>query len=76
MDYRNPVTHSEEEIRVRSYLIWERECGSEGTSEDNWLRARAELDTEFDTECVTSLSGKSTTFVLPLLMISSLPTIN
>ena len=76
MDYRNPVTHSEEDIRLRSYLIWEREYGSEDKSEDNWLRARAELDAEFEAECAASLSGKSTAVVLPLLMISSLPAIN
>ncbi|MDE2183258.1 MAG: DUF2934 domain-containing protein [Alphaproteobacteria bacterium] len=65
---------SEEEIRIRSYLIWEREGRPEGKSEEHWLRAKAELDAEFEAKWrAASLEGESTTFVLPLLPISTPP---
>ncbi|MDE1937377.1 MAG: DUF2934 domain-containing protein [Alphaproteobacteria bacterium] len=65
---------SDEEIRVRSYLIWEREGHPEGKSAEHWLRAKAELDAEYEAKCrAASLDGASTTFVLPLLPISSRP---
>ena len=37
---------SDEEIRARSYMIWEREGHPEGKSEEHWQRARAELAAE------------------------------
>jgi len=40
---------SEEEIRLRSYLIWQFEGCPEGHSLDHWLRAKAELDEEMHT---------------------------
>jgi hypothetical protein len=40
---------SEEEIRLRSYLIWQREGCPEGHSLDHWLRAKAELNEEVHT---------------------------
>ena len=40
---------SEDEIRLRSYLIWQREGCPEGRSLDHWLRAKAELDEEVRT---------------------------
>ncbi len=65
---------SEEEIRTRSYLIWEREGRPEGKSEEHWLRAKAELDAEFEAKWrAASLEGETTTFVLPLLPISTPP---
>jgi hypothetical protein len=65
---------SEEQIRVRSYLIWEREGCPEGKSEEHWLRAKAELETEFEARWrEASLGGESMTFVLPLLPISMPP---
>jgi hypothetical protein len=65
---------SQEEIRVRSYLIWEREGRPEGKSEEHWLRAKAELDAEFEANWrAASMEGETTTFVLPLLPISTPP---
>ena len=41
-----PVEPSEEAIRLRSQLIWEREGCPEGVAQDHWLRAKAELEAE------------------------------
>ncbi len=40
----------EEEIRVRSYLIWQREGCPNGAELAHWLRARAELEAEHDSK--------------------------
>jgi len=74
MAHDNQTNPSEDEIRIRSYLIWEREGRPEGKAGEHWLRAKAELDAEFEAEWrAASLEGESTTFVLPLLPISSPP---
>jgi hypothetical protein len=41
-----PAQASEDAIRLRSYLIWEREGRREGKDLDHWLRAKAELESE------------------------------
>ncbi|MBU6472681.1 MAG: DUF2934 domain-containing protein [Alphaproteobacteria bacterium] len=41
-------TISDDEIRLRSYLIWQREGCPSGAELTHWLRARAELETEHD----------------------------
>lgn len=74
MRYRNITNHSEDEIRMRSYLIWDREGRPEGKSEEHWRRAKAELEAEFQAKCAGSIDGKSKVFVVPLLQISSPPT--
>ncbi|MDE2184894.1 MAG: DUF2934 domain-containing protein [Alphaproteobacteria bacterium] len=75
MSHERHIKPSGDEIRLRSYLIWEREGRREGCSEDNWRRAEAELEAEFDLHCHTaSLEGHTTEFVLPLLPISKSPT--
>jgi hypothetical protein len=67
-------TPSEEEIRIRSYLIWEREGCQEGKSEEYWLRAKAELEVELEANWhAASMEGETTTFVLPVLPISTPP---
>jgi hypothetical protein len=67
-------TPSEEDIRKRSYLIWERDGRPEGKSEEHWLRAKAELDAEFEANWrAASMEGETTGFVLPLLPISTPP---
>ena len=67
-------TPSEEQIRIRSYLIWEREGCPEGKSEEHWLRAKTELEAEFEANWrAASMEGETTTFVLPLLPISTPP---
>lgn len=74
MPYEQHAHFSEDEIRVRSYMIWEREGRPEGKSHEHWLRAKAELEIEFQAEGrKASLEGRSTTFVLPLLPISMPP---
>ena len=74
MAHENQINPSEDQIRTRSYLIWEREGRPDGKDAEHWLRAKAELDAEFEAECrAASLEGESTTFVLPLLPISSPP---
>jgi hypothetical protein len=72
MHYRTTTILTENEIRARSYLIWERECRPEGKSEEHWWRAKAELEAEFEQKCATALDGKSS-FVIPLLLVSSPP---
>lgn len=74
MPHDNQTNPSEDEIRVRSYLIWQREGCPDGRSEEHWLRAKAELEAEFEADWrAASLEGDTTTFVLPLLPISSPP---
>lgn len=65
---------SEDEIRTRSYLIWEREGCQDGKSEEYWLRAKAELEAELEADWhAASMEGETTTFVLPVLPISTPP---
>jgi len=65
---------SEDEIRVRSYLIWEREGCPLGKSEEHWQRAKAELEAELEDELrAASLVGENTSFVMPLIPISAPP---
>jgi len=40
----------DEEIRVRSYLIWQREGCPNGVELAHWLRAKAELEAERDSK--------------------------
>lgn len=74
MPMEQKPTPSEEQIRIRSYLIWEREGRPDGKSEQHWLRAKAELDAEFEANWrAASLEGETAGFVLPLLPISTPP---
>lgn len=67
-------TPSGEEIRIRSYLIWEREGRQDGKSEEYWLRAKTELEVELEANWqAASMEGETTTFVLPVLPISTPP---
>jgi Protein of unknown function (DUF2934) len=67
-------TPSEDEIRNRSYLIWEREGCQHGKSEEYWLRAKTELEAELEANWhAASMEGETTTFVLPVLPISTPP---
>ena len=69
-----PNNPSEDEIRTRSYLLWEREGRQDGKSEEYWLRAKAELEAELEAKWhAASMEGESTTFVLPVLPISTPP---
>ncbi|HEY0281106.1 MAG TPA: DUF2934 domain-containing protein [Rhizomicrobium sp.] len=74
MPQDNQTNPSEDEIRIRSYLIWEREGRPEGKAAEHWLQAKAELETEFEADWhAASLEGETTSFVLPHLPISSPP---
>ena len=68
------ATPSEEEIRNRSYLIWEREACQDGKSQEYWLRAKTELEAELEANWkAASMEGRTTAFVLPVLPISTPP---
>jgi hypothetical protein len=71
-------TPSEEQIQTRSYLIWEREGRQDGKSEEYWLRAKAEMEAELEAKwhaasMAASMEGETTSFVLPVLPISTPP---
>lgn len=65
---------SDEEIRNRSYLIWEREGCQDGKSQEYWLRAKTELEAELEANWhAASMEGETTAFVLPVLPIATPP---
>jgi len=65
---------SNEEISVRSYLIWEREGCQLGKDQEYWLRAKTELEAELEANWqAASMEGETTAFVLPVLPISTPP---
>ena len=67
-------TPSEDQIRDRSYLIWEREGCQDGKSQEYWLRAKTELEAELEANWqAASMEGETTAFVLPVLPISTPP---
>jgi hypothetical protein len=67
-------TPSEDDIRTRSYLIWEREGCQDGKADEYWGRAKAELDAELEAKWhAASMEGKTTAFVLPVLPITTPP---
>ncbi len=71
-------TPSEEEIRTRSYLLWEREGKQPGKDHEYWMKAKAELEAEFEASwhaasMAASMEGETTDFVLPVLPISIPP---
>lgn len=67
-------TPSEDEIRIRSYTLWEREGRQDGKSEEYWQRAKAELEAELEASWhAASMEGETTAFVLPVLPISTPP---
>lgn len=74
MPHGNQTNPTEDEIRVRAYLIWKREGCPQGKAAEHWLQAKAELDAEFEADWhAASLEGETTSFVLPHLPISSPP---
>ena len=44
MHKQKPAYFSDHDVRVRAYLIWEREGRPDGLAEAFWLRAIAELE--------------------------------
>ena len=63
-----------EEIRRRSYLLWESEGRPEGRSAEHWQRATADLEAEIERLCqAAAFAGETTAFVPPRLQISATP---
>ncbi len=69
MPHETPLIFSEKQIRIRSYLLWEREGRRNGHADEYWRKAQKELESE----CRSALEGKSARFVLPRLAISKRP---
>ncbi|GAA0554646.1 hypothetical protein FHS83_001769 [Rhizomicrobium palustre] len=68
---------TDDEIRTRSYLLWESEGCQHGKDAEYWLRAKEELEREAAAKVqeasMASMGGESTDFVLPVLPISTPP---
>lgn len=71
--FRKQPVPSDESIRARAYMIWEREGRPEGNAEVHWVKAKAELEDKFLAECAAYVEGKPATFAMPLLEISAPP---
>lgn len=73
----NIIKATDDEIRTRSYLLWEREGCQNGKSEEYWLRAKIELESESKLKVqqasMATVDGETTEFVLPVLPISTPP---
>jgi hypothetical protein len=52
---------AEEQIRIRSHTIWEREGCPEGRSEEHWQRAVAELNAELERAWLVALDERENT---------------
>jgi Protein of unknown function (DUF2934) len=64
----------EEQVRARSYAIWEAEGRQNGRSEEYWLRALAELQMELERSWLVALEERENTdLVMPRLPISPKP---
>ena len=68
----------EDAIRLRSYLIWQREGCRSGAELDNWLRAKAQLEKERRTDADTPHRvglpvRKPFAFVVPRIPVSTPP---
>jgi len=72
MAFDNTCRATEDAIRLRSYMIWEREGCPEGKALEHWLRAREELaaDANVSLTLQKSLERKE---VVPLVPISTRP---
>ena len=62
---------TDDAIRKRSYLIWQREGCVEGNSHEHWLRAKAELEAEVRVSYPKP--GESRKIVVPRPQISHRP---
>jgi hypothetical protein len=61
----------EEAIRLRSFLIWEREGRPSAKAFEHWLRAKAELEAEYYADFSRPIDWRRN--VMPRLPISRLP---
>lgn len=66
---------SEEQIRERSYTIWEADGRRDGRDDEYWMRARAELEAELTAlACrVAEAPVETTDLVMPHIPISKTP---
>lgn len=65
---------SDDEIRTRAYLLWEREGCQHGKADEYWNRAKAEREAELEAAWhAASMEGHTTAFVLPVLPIATPP---
>lgn len=62
---------SEEAIRLRSFLIWEREGCPTGKAFEHWLRAKAEIEAEYCVDFSRSIDWQRN--VMPRVPISRPP---
>lgn len=64
----------EEQIRARSYQLWEAEGRQDGRSMEYWLRAIKELETELERCWLVALEeSENTHLVMPRAPISTPP---
>ncbi len=64
----------EDQVRARSYALWEAEGRQNGRSEEYWLRALAELQMELERSWLVALEERENTeLVMPRLPISARP---
>lgn len=70
-------TPTDDEIRNRSYLLWESEGCQHGKDQEYWLRAKTELEAEIAEKIreasLATMHGETTDFVMPVLPISTPP---
>jgi hypothetical protein len=64
---------SEEEVRQRSYEIWQREGCPDGKADEHWFRAKAELEAECQAAIFPWGGGDCREFVAPRVPISPQP---
>jgi len=65
---------TDEQIRHRAYCIWEADGHRPGLCHEHWLRAREELEEEFERSLLVALAEKETTdLVMPHPSISMPP---
>lgn len=70
MPQYDPSDASEEHIRMRSYLIWQREGCPNGNDLDHWRRAQEEIESE---RRYVLGPGRPAAFVMPRVPISTPP---
>lgn len=64
----------EDQIRARSYALWESEGRRDGHALDYWLRAVAELESELERSWLVAIEERENTeLVMPRLPISARP---
>ena len=72
MGFEHQIT--DEQIRQRSYCIWEAEGRQHGRCQEYWMRAKAELQMELLRSCEVALAEEiKTDLVMPRPSISTPP---